>query len=121
MHKLIFSKLALKQLNKLEKGIKQRIWEKIQLCKENPFRFLEHLEQINGFKLRVGDYRLIVDVNNSAKTMEILKLGHRKNIYENWKQKIYIANQSLITMIAQAKVFPHIDGGTRGKYIGAGR
>jgi len=81
MYKLIFSKLALKQLNKLEKNIKERIWEKLQLCKENPFRFLEHLEQIKGFKLRIGDYRLIIDVNISAKTLEILKLGHRKNIY----------------------------------------
>ena len=83
MYKLIFSKLALKQLNKLEKNIKERIWEKLQLCKENPFRFLEHLEQIKGFKLRVVDYRLIIDVNSSAETIEIIKLGHRKNIYEH--------------------------------------
>jgi mRNA interferase RelE/StbE len=83
MYKLVFSKLALKQLNRLEKNIKDRIWEKLQLCKENPFRFLEHLEQINGFKLRVGDYRLLIDVNNSAETIEILKLGHRKNIYKH--------------------------------------
>jgi mRNA interferase RelE/StbE len=82
MYKLIFSKLALKQLNKLEKNIKERIWEKLQLCKENPFRFLEHLEQIKGFKLRIGDYRIIIDVNNVAKTIEVLELGHRKNIYE---------------------------------------
>ena len=83
MYKLIFSKLALKQLNKLEKNTKNRIWEKLQLCKDNPFRFLEHLEQIKGFKLRVGDYRLIIDINNAAKIMEVLELGHRKNIYEN--------------------------------------
>ena len=74
MYKLVFSNLALKQLNKLEKNIKERIWEKLQLCKENPFRFLEHLEQIKGFKLRVGDYRLIIDVNISAKILEIAAL-----------------------------------------------
>ena len=82
MYKLIFSKPAIKQLNKLEKEIKERVWEKLQVCKENPFRFLEHLEQIKGFKLRVGDYRLIIDVNNNKKIIEVLKLGHRKNIYE---------------------------------------
>ena len=82
MYKLIFSKLAIKQLSKLEKNIKERIWEKLQLCKENPFRFLEHLEQIKGFKLRVGDYRLIIDVDNNREIIEVLKLGHRKNIYE---------------------------------------
>jgi len=82
MYKLIFSKYALKQLSKLDKQIKDRIWEKLQLCKENPFRFLEHLEQINGFKLRVGNYRVILDADNKDKRLDVVKLGHRKNIYE---------------------------------------
>ena len=82
MYKLIFSKYSLKQLSKLDTQIKDRIWEKLQLCKENPFRFLEHLEQINGFKLRVGNYRVILDADNKDKRLDVVKLGHRKNIYE---------------------------------------
>ena len=81
MYRLIFEKRALEDLNKLDKQIKERIWNKLQLCKENPFRFLEHLEEIGGFKLRIGDYRAIVDVDNQNKTLKILKVGHRKNIY----------------------------------------
>jgi len=50
---------------------------------DDPFRFLEHLEEIEGFKLRVGDYRLIIDVDKATQTIHILKAGHRKNIYEN--------------------------------------
>ena len=57
-------------------------WNKLQLCKENPFRFLEHLEEVDGFKLRVGDYKAIVDVDNFTKTIKVLKIGHRKNVYE---------------------------------------
>lgn len=83
MYNLIFEKKALDFLNKLEKENKVRIWNKLQQCKEEPFRFLEHLEEIDGYKLRVGDYRLIIDVDNFAKTLRILKAGHRKNIYEN--------------------------------------
>ena len=82
MYQLIFSKQAIKQLNKLEKGIKERMWEKLQLCKKDPFRFLEHLEQIEGFKLRVGDYRLIIHVDKKNNTLNVLNVGHRKNIYE---------------------------------------
>jgi len=70
-------------LNKLEKSIKERIWNKLQQCKENPFHFLEHLEDIGGYKLRVGDYRLIIDVDKATQTLHILKAGHRKNIYED--------------------------------------
>ena len=83
MYELKFEKRALEDLNKLEKGIRERIWNKLQLCKENPFRFLEHLEEIRGFKLRVGEYRVIVDVDNFSKILSVLKLGNRKNIYEN--------------------------------------
>ncbi len=81
MYKLIFEKRALESLNKLEKFIKERIWNKLQLCKEDPFRFLEHLEEIRGFKLRVGDYRVIIDIDNQTKTLKILKVGHRRNVY----------------------------------------
>jgi len=83
MYQLIFDKRALDFLNKLEKEIKERIWSKLQQCKEDPFHFLEHLEEIEGFKLRIGDYRLIIDVDNTAKTLTILKAGHRKNVYES--------------------------------------
>ena len=82
MYKLTFEKRALENLNKLDEQIKRRIWNKLQECKENPFRFLESLVQIKGFKLRVGDYRVILDIDNAIKILKVVKLGHRKNIYE---------------------------------------
>src|SRR3989339_204677 len=51
--KTILEKKAIDFLNKLEKEIKERIWNKLQQCKEEPFRFLEHLEEIDGYKLRL--------------------------------------------------------------------
>lgn len=83
MYQLVFEKRALDELNKLDKKIKERIWDKLQACKINPFHFLEHLEEIKGFKLRVGDYRIIIDINILTKTISILKIGHRKNVYED--------------------------------------
>ena len=82
MYQIIFEKRALKDLNKFEKNIKQRIWDKLQECKQDPFRYLEHLEDVNGFKLRVGDYRLIIDVDTTIKILRILKVGNRKKIYD---------------------------------------
>ena len=82
MYQIIFEKKALHFINTLEKETKERIWNKLQQCKENPFHFLEHLEEISGFRVRVGDYRLIIDVDKSTNTIRVLKAGHRKNIYE---------------------------------------
>ena len=81
MYNLIFDKKALEFLNKLEKEIKNRIWNKLQQIKENPFQFLEHIENIQGYKLRVGSYRIILDVDKKSNTINILKIGHRENIY----------------------------------------
>ena len=83
MYKLIFDKKALNFLNKLEQETKIRIWNKLQECKQNPFHYLEHLTQIKGYKLRVGDYRIIIDVQEEIKVLSVERVGHRKNIYEN--------------------------------------
>ena len=82
MYEIKFDKNAIGFVNKLEHNIKRRIWNKLQQCKINPFRFLEHLEDMPGFKLRVGDYRLIIDVIVNSRVIQVLKVAHRKNIYE---------------------------------------
>jgi len=83
VYELKFDNKAIDFLNKLEKDTKERIWNKLQQCKLNPFHYLEHLEEIDGFKLRIGDYRVIVDVDRINQILYILNVGHRKNIYEN--------------------------------------
>ena len=88
MYKLIFDKKALRELNKLEKNVRERLWGKLQDCKEDPLRFFEKLTETAGFKLRVGDWRLIADINRTNQTINILKVGHRKNIYKNDRARI---------------------------------
>ena len=82
MYKIIFEKSALDDLNKLELQIKERIWNKLQQCKENPFRFFEKLVEIPGFKLRIGDWRVVADILREREVIIVLKVGHRKNIYD---------------------------------------
>ena len=59
----------------------ERIRAKLLLLAENPF---QHLERFEGdyFKLRIGDYRVIADLNVNAQRIEITEVGHRKNIYK---------------------------------------
>lgn len=82
MYKLIFEKKALHNLEKINQKDRKRIWNKLQDCKIEPFRFLKPILQIKGFKLRVGDYRVIIDVREEIRILNVLKVGHRKNIYE---------------------------------------
>ncbi len=62
---------ALKFLNKLPKEIALRVWNKVDMLKENPFRFLEHYEGDDVYKLRIGDYRALIDIDFSERLKNI--------------------------------------------------
>jgi len=81
MYELKFDKKAINFLNKLERKDKKRIWNKLQECKIDPFRYLQHLENIEGYKLRVGEYRIILDVEKTIKILNVIRIRSRKNIY----------------------------------------
>lgn len=60
----------------------QRIIKKVNSIVEFPGHYLGHLEEIKAYKLRVGDYRLIIDLDENKKIISILFIGHRKNVYD---------------------------------------
>ena len=77
-----FSKLSIDFLNTLPTEIKERVFKKIISSKENPLHFFERLSGRNGYKLRVGDYRVIAEIDSGQKKIQIVFVGHRKNVYD---------------------------------------
>ncbi len=84
-YEILWHPKALEKLEKLSKNISERIVKKVEGIKENPFRFLEHYEGKDYYKLRVGDYRLLVDIDNSNKVIKIQVFDHRGRIYKRLK------------------------------------
>jgi mRNA interferase RelE/StbE len=82
MYTVIYDEEALQNLEELEKKIRKRIFEKIFSTKENPFHYFERLTGRGEYKLRVGDYRVIADIDEKTKRISILFIDHRKNIYK---------------------------------------
>ena len=39
------------------------------------------LEGYNFYRIRVGDYRIIYSIDDKNKKVEIMKIGHRREIY----------------------------------------
>lgn len=81
MYEVIFDEEAIDFLNKSPNNLKERIFNKILSTKENPFRFFERLKGRSDYKLRIGDYRVIADIDESLKKIQITTIGHRRNIY----------------------------------------
>ncbi len=73
------------ELDKLPRDISKRILDKLDQIKENPERFIERLKDMPEFKIRVGDYRIILLWDKLNKKIKIQAVGHRKNIYKKYK------------------------------------
>jgi len=82
MYEIIIDEEAIDFLNTLEKQQKERIFNKMMAARENPFHFFDRLAQRTDYKLRVGDYRIIADIDLGKKKIEGTQIGHRKNIYK---------------------------------------
>ena len=69
-------------LDGLQKDIAKRILKKLDEVIENPFRYLNHYEVDEGYKLRIGNYRAIIDVDFQNKILFIRILDKRGRIYK---------------------------------------
>lgn len=73
---------ANKIFNKLPKSIAIRILNKVDEIKINPFHYLEHYEGQNLYKLRIGDYRALIEVIHKEKILVVRVLDKRGRIYK---------------------------------------
>ncbi len=53
--------------------------------RENPVRYLTPLkgDWAPFYKFRVGDYRMIIDVEDEKLTLLLVRAGHRKHVYKS--------------------------------------
>ncbi|QHW38328.1 type II toxin-antitoxin system RelE/ParE family toxin [Staphylococcus ursi] len=86
MYTLQYSDKVLKQLSKLDKGRQKLIltWiaNNLENC-ENPRIKGKGLtaNRSREWRYRVGDYRIICDIQDSELIILALSIGHRKSIY----------------------------------------
>ena len=81
-----YSKQAIKDLKKLYKHTRALIvgWiEKNLVDCENPRQHGKGLtaDRNGQWRYRIGDYRLIADINDSEIIILVLNVGHRRDIY----------------------------------------
>lgn len=81
-YEIIFSDKAFRQLEKLERSLQERIIAVLERIRIRPEAYVTKLVEDPGYKLRVGDYRVIMDIDNKRLKILVLKVGHRKNIYD---------------------------------------
>ena len=79
---IIYSDKAYGQFKKLERNVQERIKAALDRVRIRPEVYVSKLVGDPGFKLRVGDYRIIMDIDNKNLIILVLKAGYRRNIYD---------------------------------------
>lgn len=83
MRQIIYTRVALKQLRLIPVVAAARIKSKIEKYAEDPASLAGNVRKLQGrkgYRLRVGDYRVIFDDDGSV--LDILEVGPRGGIYD---------------------------------------
>jgi len=85
-YKIRWKQSARKELKKLQKKTISRILRIIETLPGNPHP--PGSRKLHGakytYRLRAGDYRIIYSVYSDIVTIEIVRIGHRKEIYRRF-------------------------------------
>jgi len=83
MYTLLLTASAEKDLRKLPRPILERIHAKILMLRTDPrpagaTKLSGNLE---GWRVRVGDYRIVYQIDNTAQTITLARVRHRREVY----------------------------------------
>lgn len=79
---VIWSEKSVKQLEKIDKKNAQRIYDEVLACTQDPFKNVIRLTNSPFYRLRVGNYRVILDLQQSKMIIFVVETDHRKGIYK---------------------------------------
>ena len=82
MFDIFFTEESKKILKKLKKEDQIRIISSLERCKIRPHSHVKKLIASPYFRLRVGNYRVILDIKSGKMLIIVVEIGHRRNICE---------------------------------------
>jgi mRNA interferase RelE/StbE len=81
MYTLIFSKEAKKKFYALEKKEQKHISAVLERCRIRPEHFLKRLVESPYYRLRAGNYRVIIDLKHEEIILLVIDIAPRKKAY----------------------------------------
>lgn len=83
MYEILYYERAREQLKKLSPSIQERILSSLERIRVRPFHFVKRKQGTKYFILRVGKYRLILDIRKKELIVLVVELGLRGKIYKH--------------------------------------
>ena len=79
-----YSKKALKYLLKLQSKLRDRIRNTIRKIADGNTQGLNivAMQDVDAFRVRIGDYRVIYEINDDELVLIVIKIGARGDVYK---------------------------------------
>lgn len=77
-----FSAKAKLFIKKLQNDVSDRLIKKFKSIQLDPFRHIEHYSEKGLYKMRVGDYRALIDIDAKRKLIFVRVIDKRSRIYK---------------------------------------
>ena len=81
-YEVILRRTAEKEFGRLPAKLHQRITEKLLSleCEPRPFG-VQKLHGHDGYRVRVGDWRILYLIDDQKQIVEVIAIGNRRNVY----------------------------------------
>ena len=86
MYKLEITKSVEKDLRKIPQKMHKSFFDAIESLTLEPFpksKYIKLKGTINSYRLRVGNYRIIYEVDNTNRKVTVYRIRNRKDSYRN--------------------------------------
>ena len=73
---------AERELDRLPIAVARRIWERLLALERDPRpRGAAKLEGVEGYRIRIGDYRVVCLVDDDQRVVDVARIAHRREVY----------------------------------------
>lgn len=80
---VVLTEESQKFLKKCDKSVKDRILDKLESLREDPRIGKPLTSNLAGlWSLRIGDHRAIYQIQDNELIVVVIKIAHRKNVYD---------------------------------------
>ena len=83
MYQVVIEKQVQKQLTKIRSADYNKVVEALKDLANNPRPHgYKKLKGRAGYRMRIGDYRIIYNINDNILTVFVLTVGNRRDVYK---------------------------------------
>lgn len=82
-----FVKSAQKEFDQLPAKLRSKTVEALTLLSQNPYSELLRVKRLKGtgelYRIRLGDYRIVYEIQKKRLIVVVIKIGHRSDVYKH--------------------------------------